>query len=156
MDEPRLRIVTTRLYAIAAGGVLLLLLVAMVVTAARDKTDAFLCFGPLIPLAVVGLVAGVITQRVLHVDREGITAAWEPYGIVVLDLPRESMTMITVDQVERSFLDPNDLFGMGVSSVVSWSVHVHLRDGGHRAVLRGTDPSTAKRLADQLRAFLRL
>lgn len=155
MDEPRLRIVTARWWSLAIAWGLILMMVGMVVVVVQDKASALMCWGPVIPVAVLGIAVSLITQRVVHVDKEGITAAWEPYGIVTLDIPREDMTLITLEQVERTYLDINDIF-VGTSTIVSWAVHVHLRDGREKAVLRGSNPQKAKQLADQLRSFLRL
>lgn len=117
------------------------------------SSEALMCIGPLVPLLVIGMMLGIVTRRVTYVDRDGLTVAWEPYGVVTLDLAASDIELVSVERVERTYLDIQDLF-VGLSTIESYRVVLTLPGGVERPLVGGYHVVGAKRVADQIRAGL--
>lgn len=149
------RIVTARGWWLTVTCLALLSLVGMTVMVLPDASEMLLCCGPFVPLLVLSGVVGAVTKRVVLADDEGVLSTWEPYGISTLDVPRANIAYVTMEEVERTYLDIQE-FWVGLSSVVTYRVRLVLHDGTERQVVGHLDKAKAKRITDTLRAGLRL
>ncbi len=154
-DSRGTRIVTASGLWLTVTSVLILLLLGMTVAILPDATQALLCCGPFVPVGIVAAAAGAVTRRVVIADADGVLSSWEPFGITTLDVPRSDIAYVTMEEVERSFLDIQE-FWVGISSVTSFRVRLVLTDHSERQVAGHLDKRRAKRIVDAIRAGLRL
>lgn len=109
----------------------------------------------------LGVMYGLLGRRVLVADHTGLTVAWRPVGVPVVDVTREEIAFVSVDVEYRwtvRYRATAILIGSGweLDVVPKPVVSAHLRDGRSVVLVRRVSAERAKRVAGELRRVLQL